>query len=751
MAESGSLCAICSKIDFARYFSSKVGTNVPRSWLADLNLRLGSLADIAEKSSTCDFCYLVVEALTLRWSRSGTPSERRNAVATATDKAGEPARCLLFSFVTGRSWLNPTLRKSYNIGLNTNRHDANTASPSLVWSMTEGTIALLHTDAEKMGWEPTGNGRLVPPLLDSGLMRGWLREYESRHASETQSELQGPEPCHLEEGQDIEGLLVVDVVAMRVVEAPKPCRFLALSYCWGKDPVFRLLKSNREAMGADGSLHAVWDQVPATLRDAITLCRDLETQYIWVDSMCIIQDDDGHRSAQIAQMTRIFQSAILTIVCTDGTHANAGLPGVGAPRSSVPASRIVKGLTMAVPLLDVNETVEVSAWNTRAWTYQERFFSHRLLCVTPSQAFFICGERIFCEDTVLEGSEPDWHHNIVHHRPAGRPRGLYGRIDAVFPLTPYKYHLQEYTGRAITYQSDIVDAFRGVTAMMGTFLGPRSWQGLPERYLAAALLWTKTTGTSGRREGFPSWSWSGWMGKADAPLGGDFEIGGYYADFQSAVEWYLMNDDGDVLRLECQDVVRRFPETRELPEYFGRSIGISRSLPPTVLPKLLPIRDASREAGLSWRNPRFLLGWMRVAVLSMRREDPPISNPDSVVLWPSKETSFCVLGRDQRAIGRVVLDGCPNELTSLGLAAASGIQRCSFALLSRTWWPAKCATMAHGKLLETVTGHSGPWPLVHGLLINVGPNGTAERIGIGFVHEQEWEAVESEEVFLTLK
>jgi hypothetical protein len=94
--------------------------------------------------------------------------------------------------------------------------------------------------------------------------------------------------------------------------------------------------------------------------------------------------------------------------------------------------------------------------------------------------------------------------------------------------------------------------------VMGAFPQQRFWQGLPEVYLDAALLWTTTTETPGlspRRQGFPSWSWSGWIGEADMPLGSD--IGGFYTEFQSAVEWYLLNSSGEVIRLNNQTLIPR--------------------------------------------------------------------------------------------------------------------------------------------------------------------------------------------------
>ncbi len=90
------------------------------------------------------------------------------------------------------------------------------------------------------------------------------------------------------------------------------------------------------------------DQLPPTIRDSIILCRLLKRRYLWIDSLCITQNDASTLRGQLEQMDLIYQCAEFTIVAAAGLGANAGLPGIDttprAPQqaggdSSQPASR----------------------------------------------------------------------------------------------------------------------------------------------------------------------------------------------------------------------------------------------------------------------------------------------------------------------------------------------------------------------------------------------------------------------------
>lgn len=69
-------------------------------------------------------------------------------------------------------------------------------------------------------------------------------------------------------------------------------------------------------------------RLPQTVRDAMQLCLDLGERYLWVNSLCITQDDPITQKQQIDIMDSIYASATLTIVAAAGDHADSGLPGI---------------------------------------------------------------------------------------------------------------------------------------------------------------------------------------------------------------------------------------------------------------------------------------------------------------------------------------------------------------------------------------------------------------------------------------
>ena len=104
---------------------------------------------------------------------------------------------------------------------------------------------------------------------------------------------------------------------------------------------------------ADGTL-------PATIRDAIHFVRRLKERYLWVDSLCIIQDDVENKQRQIANMSNIFSGACLTLVAACGDSCQAGLSGA-LPGSRKPqVKKDIQGITFATSLLGYRSAVENS-------------------------------------------------------------------------------------------------------------------------------------------------------------------------------------------------------------------------------------------------------------------------------------------------------------------------------------------------------------------------------------------------------
>lgn len=117
---------------------------------------------------------------------------------------------------------------------------------------------------------------------------------------------------------------------------PKP-RSIALTYVWGeKEMGFKLPRTLKPAVHTDGNGVEVIDlpaALPRTVRDALEVTRSLGSTYLWVDSLCIIQDDDEDRQNLINMMDEIYKNASLTVAAGSSLHTDWGLPGISITRS----------------------------------------------------------------------------------------------------------------------------------------------------------------------------------------------------------------------------------------------------------------------------------------------------------------------------------------------------------------------------------------------------------------------------------
>ncbi|KAF8851066.1 HET-domain-containing protein, partial [Acephala macrosclerotiorum] len=160
-----------------------------------------------------------------------------------------------------------------------------------------------------------------------------------------------------------EDFRLIDVDEYRIVQPKKHVEYCALSYVWG-DKEQPLLKSlNKDKAEVRDFLTGLDLPLPRTILDAITLCRGIGCHYLWVDSLCIVQDCKENKHSQISSMADIYSLSYLTIIAAAGEDSSTGL----APYE-----------------------IEKSAWALRGWTLQEYALSRRVLFFTGSYAFLRC-------------------------------------------------------------------------------------------------------------------------------------------------------------------------------------------------------------------------------------------------------------------------------------------------------------------------------------------------------------------------
>ncbi|KAK0115694.1 hypothetical protein ONS95_000039 [Cadophora gregata] len=103
----------------------------------------------------------------------------------------------------------------------------------------------------------------------------------------------------------------INVQTLSLVECPYDSRYIALSYVWGRVPQLLLTSSNRDLLLKKGSLKKMEDGIPRVVRDAITAVRSLGETLLWVNCLCIVQDDDTEKHVMISEMATVYDQALL--------------------------------------------------------------------------------------------------------------------------------------------------------------------------------------------------------------------------------------------------------------------------------------------------------------------------------------------------------------------------------------------------------------------------------------------------------
>lgn len=177
--------------------------------------------------------------------------------------------------------------------------------------------------------------------------------------------------------------------SMRLVTetTPEHSRYIALSHRWGETDGTRLfwtLTSNIEKFKE----HISFETLPYTFQDAVTTTRALGVQYLWIDCLCIIQDDSYDWHIESQRMEHIFSSAYCTIAATCATSVTDGFLKPRAQRRYA-TLRTSDGqpLYMCEAIDDFRRDVEEGHLNQRGWVLQERVLSTRTLYFGERQVY----------------------------------------------------------------------------------------------------------------------------------------------------------------------------------------------------------------------------------------------------------------------------------------------------------------------------------------------------------------------------
>ncbi|KAI0184390.1 heterokaryon incompatibility protein-domain-containing protein [Xylaria flabelliformis] len=319
--------------------------------------------------------------------------------------------------------------------------------------------------------------------VDFNRVKQWLRTCTMHHQNAC---------LHNSDGDSETRSLFSELRTIRFIDVNKGClveqsslsSYVCLSYnqvyVWGAVASLRLSKANKSHLMQRGAIKDAWGLLPKTIQDAIAAVKLLGENYLWVDSLCLVQNDPEDMENGTGCMDLIYEFSTLTIVAAGGRDANAGLPSVnvGSRFPEEHIAEVVPGLRLAV-YTHGDFRVEPTVYNSRAWTLQEYALSPRILCFVDNQVFFRCRKKTFSEDS--------WDDILKMQQPA----------------MCYRILIERYSYRMLTHSADIHNAVAGLTRRFSDRMKCRFLEGIP-------TAWNQMLPQA--REGFPSYSWTGWFG-----------------------------------------------------------------------------------------------------------------------------------------------------------------------------------------------------------------------------------------------
>jgi len=291
--------------------------------------------------------------------------------------------------------------------------------------------------------------------------------------------------------------------------------YVSLSHCWGTSPIIQTYRFNIQSR-----VHSIsWDDLSKTFQDAIIVTRELGLRYLWIDSLCIVQDDPMDWARESGNMASIYEGAHIVLAASD---ARDGYDGFLTPRSVAPPPKSiyqgsnVDGETYIVraregdhhrwygDLLPRRSQIpsDSSPLSTRGWAFQERLLATRYVQFRAQELIWECKSSLWCECGTL--SRPSQERGNLTKKALNDSLQSSDKV-AAFAL--WSRIVTTYASKSLTNGADTLPALSGLAKQfLKVGVGPYL-AGLWQDDLPLCLLW-EARGDRAFPYRAPTWSWA---------------------------------------------------------------------------------------------------------------------------------------------------------------------------------------------------------------------------------------------------
>lgn len=311
----------------------------------------------------------------------------------------------------------------------------------------------------------------------------------------------GPLPSRLLELSD-------DTDQIRVIDTKgSHGRYAALSYCWGNEHNITLTKDSATVLKSGFPIASL----PRCHLEAVLWTRHLGLQHLWIDALCIIQDDPLDWAEEAGKMAAVYSNAFVTLAATSSAAPSEGLGTKLRPWQMITCNHESLPNTAIVVQVLPSE-VSDSPLNRRGWTLQEAHLSSRIVMFTGSEVKFQCLRGLMYSQSSVRSAP----RTVRRHRAAN---------DHDYHLE-WLYLVNSYTRRLLSKYSDTLPALSGLAKHFSQHINADYVAGFWSDRLLQGLRWftlylgSKFDGANledkrGDRIGplrheyvAPSWSWA---------------------------------------------------------------------------------------------------------------------------------------------------------------------------------------------------------------------------------------------------
>ncbi|KAF2670465.1 HET-domain-containing protein [Microthyrium microscopicum] len=251
-------------------------------------------------------------------------------------------------------------------------------------------------------------------------------------------------------------------------------------------------------------------QLPQNFQDAISVADRLGIQYVWIDSLCIVQDSVSDWIFQSSLMSAVYGSSYFTIYASDAgfLRPRSKASFLEAKVCQLPGS----GDWIYARYPRYENYVTGRLWE-RGWAFQELILPSRVLEYSPSYI------RWYCNSGILIETAPDLTTSSLS-RLKNKIARMNQRNQKPFEHLPYAtwYELvQSYSRRKLDKDSDKLPAVAGLANLFFDLLNDQYLAGLWKKDLAAGICWRKYQESLQEPAYYtaPSWSWASKIGPVD--------------------------------------------------------------------------------------------------------------------------------------------------------------------------------------------------------------------------------------------